>query len=442
MRLLLLLVGLLSLLTLATVLAQPPVAPPVAAQPAPPIATTPPSTPPATATSGPTGARAVETPLSRFEPLAAFPQQTQNAIRGVLLGAAWLTRMNQPQGRFLYGYNPALRQPLLGDHDLRQAQATLALAQAAQFSGDDQQATMAAQAILTLLTATRIDPADANCRVPVHSSLTCNRVGFAATLALAIYHLPAVDAKLLAEAERLCEFLHKQCREDGSVHYTDGLSDESSKTDPDGLNEYPGLALQAIMVSNRAKPVAWKPEVVKKGMTHYRTVFSTRPHPLLAATLTPACTELYLQTKLADAATVVFELNDWLCSLQIPGNDRRLPQWAGAFRTVVNGQQSDRTPGPETGRFVQSLACACQLTRLTPDLDRHTKYKAAVTDAVQFLCGLQFLEANTRHFENSFRANMLMGGFHLSPADGTLRVDATGIALTGLLRYLESGAEK
>ena len=76
------------------------------------------------------------------------------------------------------------------------------------------------------MAATKIDPADANCRVPVHSSLTCNRVGFAATVALAIYELPAADAKLIAEAEKLCEFLHKQCKPDGSVHYTDSASDD------------------------------------------------------------------------------------------------------------------------------------------------------------------------------------------------------------------------
>ena len=73
--------------------------------------------------------------------------------------------------------------------------------QAAKFSGDEKQAAMASQSILTLLAATRVDPADTNCRVPVHSSLVCNRVGFAAVVALAIYELPAADAKLIAEAE-------------------------------------------------------------------------------------------------------------------------------------------------------------------------------------------------------------------------------------------------
>jgi hypothetical protein len=419
---------------------QPPAAPP--ADPAPPrplpgMATTPVPQP------QPQPARVVaEAPINLFEPLSAYPHQTQAVVRSVLLAGNWMTRMNQSQGRFMYGYDPALRQALPGDHDLRQARGALGLAQAAKFTGDEKQAAIASQAVLTLLAATRPDPADANCRVPVHASVLCNRVGFAATVALAIYELPAADPKLLAEAEKLCEFLRRQCRPDGSVHYTDNPTDDPAKVDPDAMNEYPGLALQAVAASSRVKPAAWKTEAVKKGGEHYRAAFRARPHPLLAATVAPALAELYVQTKLPDAAAGVYELNDWLCGMQIPGNDSRVPQWAGAFRGVAAGRVTEVAPGPETGVYVQSLASACVVTRLTPDLDRHAKYKAAVSDAVQFLTGLQYGEANTRHFETTFRANMLIGGFHVSPLDGDLRIDATGTAVSGLVRYLGSGAEK
>lgn len=429
--------------------ATPPVIPPATPPSVPPAVVVPPAAEPMPprplvgAPAAPTPPTApAATQLSQFEPLTAFPHPTQAAVRGVILGAGWMTRMSQPHGRFLFGYNPSLRQPLAGDHDLKQARAALSLALAAKFSGDEQQAVKASQAVLSLLAATRVDPVDANCRVPVHASLTCNRVGFAATLALAVYELPGADAKRVAEAEQLCEFLRKQCKPDGSVHYTDGATEDSAKTDPDGVNEYPGLALQAIMAGNRVKPAAWKTEVVKKGVEHYRAVFRSKPHPLMAATMTPACVELFAQAKLPDAAAAAYEMTDWLCSLQIPGNDARTPQWAGGFRAVIDGRQADVPPGVETGLYLQGLAYACQLTRLTPDLDRHAKYKGAAADAVQFLTGMQYLEANTRHFETSFRANMLIGAFHLSPADGNLRIDATANAVTGMVRFLGSGAEK
>jgi hypothetical protein len=401
--------------------------------------------PPTVAPAGgvaPVPASPSEPPLSKFEPLAAFPTVTQAAVRSAVMGSGWLTRMNQSQGRFLFGYRPALRQPMEGDHDLMQARAALALAQSARFTGDARQAAVASQAILTLLAVTKTDPADPNCRVPVAPSFTCNRVGFAAVLALSVYELPAADEKLLTEAERLCEFLHKQLRSDGSVHYTDGHDDTPTKTDPAGVNEHPGAALHALAVSNRVKPAAWKVEAVTKGLAYYAAWFKANPHPMLAATLTPAFAELHLQTKSADAAAAVFEMNDWLAGLQFPAGDPRHPLWAGGFKGWASGRPVEAEPGCECGAYLQSLACAYHLTRLNADLARAARYRTGVLDATQFITGLQYGEANTRHFENSFRANVLVGGFYRSPTDGNLRIDASAWALTGLLRFLSSGAEQ
>jgi hypothetical protein len=381
-------------------------------------------------------------PLARFDPLLAQPHQTQAAVRAVLLGANWMTRMNQASGRFLYGYNPALRQPIAGDHDLKQARAALALAQAAKFCGDEKQAAIASQAILALLAATKIDPTDPNCRVPVQASAFCNRVGFAAVLAQAIYELPSADSKLVAEAERLCAFLHKQCRSDGSVHYLDSATDDPMKIDPAGVNEYPGEALEAIVSGNRFQPASWKLDAVKNGLAFYRVKFKANPHPLLAATLAPAAAELYKQSKSLDAANMLFEMNDWLCGLQISPSDTRTPQWAGAFRAFQKGRVTDDIPGTDEGLIIQSLACAYEINRHVPDLTRDGRYKAALQGAVSFICGLQYQEANTRHFENTYRANTLIGGFHMSSADGNLRIDSTAMAVSGLLRFLSCGAEK
>jgi len=413
---------------------QPPGDPVLPRPPQPlPMAVAPTPTPPVAAS---------DIPLSKFEPLASFPTVTQFAVRGVLLGSTWMAKMHQSHGRFLYGYNPALRQPISGEHDLKQAQSALALAQAAKFSGDQKHAAIASQAILTLLASTKLSPSDPNCRVPVQASVVCNRVAFTAILALAIYELPNADPKLIDDAERLCGFLRTQLRTDGSVHYTDGPTDVPTQTDPAGVNEYPGYALQALAVSNRVRPAEWKKDAVKRGVGYYHTLFRTKPHPMLAATLTPCAFEYYLQTKLNDAATAVYEMNDWLCTLQIVLTDPQTPQWAGGFRSVEKGQAKAPPTTAETGLYVQSLACADQLTRLTGDLTRERKYRPALLGAVEFLCGLQFIEANTRHFDNIFRANMLIGAFHLSPNDGNLQTDATACAIVGLLRYLWSGAER
>ncbi len=376
---------------------------------------------------------ATEAPVSRFEPLAAFPAPTQHAVRGVASGANWLVRMNQAQGRFVHGYRPAVRQGMEGDNDLRQAFAALALARAAKFTGDDRSAAVASQAVLTLLAATRIDPADPASRVPTATG--CNRVALAAVLALAIYDLPGADQRLLGEAERLCHYLRKRCQPDGSIPHAD-------EADPAGANEYPGYALTALVANYLARPEPSKADAIAKGLAHYRAAFRAAPHPLLAATLIPAFADTYLQNNHADAGAAVFEMADWLCGAQYPAAFARNPTWAGGFRGVVNGQPAETEPTCDAAACLAALGWAYRVTARNADVARAARYRQAAQDAAQFVSGLQYTEANTRHFENTFRVNVLIGGFHLAPSDGDLRADATGRCVTGLMRYLASGAER
>src|SRR5262245_57531244 len=96
--------------------------------------------------------------LSKYTPL-----QKQMYL-SVQRGADWLFRANRPEGRFDYGYVPALAAVMEGDHYLRQAGAAFALARAARFTGDERHAARARQAILTLLGDTTVQAGDQNVR--------------------------------------------------------------------------------------------------------------------------------------------------------------------------------------------------------------------------------------------------------------------------------------
>ena len=79
-----------------------------------------------------------QAPIARFlNDLRAFPPETEQAVYSMRSGADWLWRMNQTNGRFLPGLNPAIRQWLESDNEIRQAFGTLALAEAAKFTGDE-----------------------------------------------------------------------------------------------------------------------------------------------------------------------------------------------------------------------------------------------------------------------------------------------------------------
>lgn len=385
--------------------------------------------------AGTTPAPVAEAPITKFEPLAAFPAPTQQAVHGVALGGNWLVRMNQAQGRFVHGYRPAVRQAIDGDSPLRQAFAALGLAQAARFTGDDRGAAVASQAVLSQLAHTRIDPANPNCREP--NAGTFDGVAFAAVLALAIYELPGADERLLGEAERLCEYLHKACAADGTLQASPG-----TRVEPAPLSETPGLAFQAIMAGNRVRPAGWKPDVVARAIPAYRDAIKKATRPAPAAGMVCAFADLHLQTRNPDAAAVVYETTDWLCALQYAAGYPRNPNWAGGFRDIDNGTPRDAEPGFDAAACLSALGSAYMVTARNADVARADRYRPAAQDAAQFVCSLQYAEANTRHFENTFRVNVLIGGFHLSPSDGDLRADAAGRCLSGLLRYLASGAER
>ena len=86
--------------------------------------------------------------LSKMQPLA------QQMYRSAQSGADWLCRANRPDGRFDYGYLPALKAKLEGDHYLRQAGAAFALARAARYFGDERHIAVARQAVLSLMLET------------------------------------------------------------------------------------------------------------------------------------------------------------------------------------------------------------------------------------------------------------------------------------------------
>lgn len=374
-------------------------------------------------------------PADRFK-TPGYPVETVAAVQSCKEAAAWLTRMSQPDGRFMGGIDPALGRPL-GGTDFAQACAAMSLARAAKFTGDEKAATAASQACLTLLTLTKADTTDPSMRVPTLTADRGNKVGFAAVLATAIYDLPNPDTKLVAEADKLCKFLYTRLRSDGSVHYAEGEG-SPTKTDPDGVNTYPGLCFQAIMASDRVATEAWKRDALARGVKCYREVFKAAPTPELCGSLLPAVCDYAVRVKDAkDATAFAFEMADWLCDRQYTASDARNLRWVGAFKPATGDEPTARVCGG-----VEGLCAAVTLTAQVPDATRHARYRKAAREGLSFARSLQFGAANGAHFTPEFRAKYLDGGAVGSPTDGMLRCEHTAGLLCAQLRYLESGGEK
>ncbi len=406
-------------------------------RPLPPSITGAAPTPPAASVRPATGEQ-VPAPVGRFlTDIHAYPAETTQAVVALRSGAEWLWKMNQPGGRFVPGVNAAWQRYLDPDaNDLRQAQATLALAEAAAFTRDEKLAARANGAVLALLALTKVE---GDCRVPVAPSAQCNRVGFAATVALAIYHLPAPDARQLADAELLCAFLRKQCRPNGAVNHTDTMTDEPHKADPDGATLYPGVALDALLANQQVKPDATTRDLLAKAVAHYRSLAKAQPSAALAASLVPAFVEVTLLTNKDPGLTAAtLELADYLCACQYTRSDTRVGHWVGGFRSAPAAANE---PSAASAGCVTALCAAAKLTRQIPDAARFHKYRGHVLAGLQFVGGLQYTADNAEHFEKSFRTRFLVGGCRVGPSDGVARVDATAGLVCALGAYLRSGAE-
>jgi hypothetical protein len=378
---------------------------------------------------GPAAAVAAKPPLDE----AHLTKPELPLFQGARRGADWLARLTGDDGRFdgrfLYGWLPALNCKMDGDHYLRQVGAAFALARAARCTGQEKYDAYATHALLSLLDETLTDKNDPQVRCTVLPSIVINRLGAAGLLVLAINELPAPQADLLEKSEQLCNFIRKQARPDGSLCCADlGPDGKPAGEEADAVNQYPGAALYALMRSYKRKPQPWKLDVVRKAVAYYRPWWQAHKNMAFVPWQSAAYTEAYLLTGEKAFAECVFEMNDWMCELQ---------NVVGGFRSWTDGQAVETVPQVDCAAYAEGLVEACRVARATTDVKRHERYTEAVERCLQFLLTLQYNDINTSHFAVWYREKRLVGGFHLSHQDGNLRIDYTQHAVSALFQYLE-----
>jgi hypothetical protein len=355
-------------------------------------------------------------------------------------GGDWLARANRSDGRFVYGFLPALKANLEGDHYLRQAGAAIALARESRFTGNERHAAVARQAVLTLLLETTVDAPDGRIRHTALPSTVVNRLASAGLLVLAINELPSPGEDLLQQSEQLCAFIGKQQRPDGSLSYLDVETARQTGPanfgeDPDGINYYPGEALYGLMRSQQRRPAEWKIKLVRKALDYYLPWWRQHKNMALVPWHTAAYAEAYLATKDQAFAEAVNEMSDWMCGLQYVTLDARHPFWTGGFMSWEDGKASATPPQVSSASYAEGLAEACRVARQIGDVTHFNRYREALERCLQFLTTLQYSDANTQHFADWYRPTLL-GGFFASHQDGNLRIDYTQHAVCAMVQYL------
>src|SRR5262249_59414593 len=132
--------------------------------------------------------------------------------------------------------------------------------------------------------------------------------------------VPAPRPARRARAEQLCHPPRGRARPDGSLACHDSPGVQATD---DEVNAYPGLALYALMRSQKQRPAGWKLDVARKGVGHYAKWWRAHKGLAFVPSQTAAWAEAYLATHEKAFADFVVEMNDWVCTLQYSQIDPR-----------------------------------------------------------------------------------------------------------------------
>lgn len=348
-------------------------------------------------------------------------------------GADFLNRQCKPDGRFQYGLLPALRQPMEGDHFPRQVLAAGTLARAGKYFGDERALAAAQVALLSLLLETTADPKEPSVRFTAAPSQLVHRPATVASFLTAIYELPQPPADLAEKADQFANFLAKQARQDGSLDLA-----ESKEQLEESIRHYAGPVLLGIARSQAVRPASWKPEFLKRARSHYLTHWRQNKNVPEAAGLTAAFAEAFHRTQDKEYASAVFEMSDWLVTVQYRNLEARRQHWVGGFLPWTQGNAVSLPPDVSSALPAESLAHACRVASALGDVNRLQQYRQSTELALSFLSRLQYTEGNTQHFADWYQ-KFLQGGFYASFHDGNLRLDYTQQSLAAMVAYLEIG---
>ena len=188
------------------------------------------------------------------------------------------------------------------------------------------------------------------------------------------------------------------------------------------------MAIYGLMHSAKLKPAAWKVELVRKAVGFYMPWWRGHQNVAFVAWQIAVCSEAFLATRDRFFADAVIEMADWLAGLQ--SDVGGFNDWADG--RVVEAPSTVLSSAP----CAEAMALACRATRQAGDVNRAQRYLASLGACLRFLEGLQYSESNTAHFVPAYRPT-LVGGFHASAQDGTLRIDFTQHAVSAMMLFLE-----
>lgn len=363
-----------------------------------------------------------------YVPLTDVTQE--NTLKTADLAIEWMLNNIHQDGRFTYQYWPSRGKESQARNMIRLWMATTALEKVAAGENDLKLWDLIEQNI------------DYNLRQFYHEEGEYGliewdnevKLGALAIATTAIVEHPKREKWSRQEAalRRTIDFLWKT---DGSFN-----TFYRPKERNDNQNFYPGetLLLWSILYEKEKDE-----QLLKRFMDsfeYYRKWhLGSHRNPAFIPWHTEACYRMWRQTGDDRLKDFIFEMNDWLLSMQQWEDDVIYRDTAGRF------YDPNRPFGPphasSTGAYLQGLIDAFRLARRTGDGKRMNAYRVAIVRGLRSVMQLQFTDEIDMFYISESKRKYVRGGIRTTVYDNRIRCDNVQHNLMALLNILEAFEE-
>ncbi|WP_156528679.1 hypothetical protein [Sinorhizobium glycinis] len=364
-------------------------------------------------------------PMFRGNQLIAQSAVNRSTARRLKdLMAKWLISQVQPDGRMIYRYFPSRGEEAKGNNMIRQFMATVALVRLGKETGDAGIAELARK----------------NLRYNLDHFYELNgehglirykdvRLGAVSLAALAI-----VEAPFRKEFESYELALRKtteyMLRGDGSFQT---FYDNRDSTD--NQNFYSGetqLLWATLYEQTRDKAII---ERIQRAFRYYRAwhLDEKNRNPAFIPWHTQAYVKLLLLEDHPEMREFVFEMNDWLLSMQ--QNDGDYPDTYGRFYDPKRPKFGP-PHASSTGVYLEGLIDAYRLAVEHKEQERMARYRDAIMRGLRSLMQLQFADDVDMFYVS--KRERVYGGMRTTEYDNGIRVDNVQHAFMGLQRIVKT----
>jgi hypothetical protein len=340
---------------------------------------------------------------------------------------SWMKNQVQPDGRMVYMYFPSRgEESNQGNNMIRQFMATLCLQRIARREDTDEARELALRNLRYNFSKFYLVDGE-NGLIDERGK---RKLGGIALAALSIVESP-YRAEFAAQEAALRRTVESMQKPDGSFRTFYGTDRN------DNQNFYPGeaLLLWATLLAEDPSNAALA-QRFQNAFLYYRTWHRENRNPAFIPWHTQAYYSVWTRTKDPALRDFMFEMNDFLSDFQ---------QWDEAPYKDLRGRFYDpdrRGFGPphasSTGVYLEGLADARILARLSGDKTREQRYSLVIKRALRSLMQLQFQnDIDTFYISKKPR---VLGGVRTNEYDNAIRVDNVQHSLMGLQKLLDDMA--